>query len=328
MVLDRRSFLQIAAAWLAAWTQPIAALAPQPSPSGVPTRLLGRTGERVSCIGLGGYHIADQADVAESIRIIRTAIDHGITFMDNSWDYHDGDSERRMGQALRDGYRAKVFLMTKIDGRTRAAAARQIDESLRRLQTDHIDLLQFHEIIRMSDPDRIMAPSGAIEAAEAARTAGKIRFIGFTGHKDPAIHRKMIATGFPFATAQMPLNVMDAHYRSFQHQVVPVCQQKGIGVLGMKSMGDSIILRSGLVTAPECLRYALSLPTSVVITGCDTLRDVQQAVTAATTFRPYQPEELAELLQRTRAAAESGQYEPFKNTHEFDSTAQNPQWMG
>jgi predicted aldo/keto reductase-like oxidoreductase len=327
-MLDRRTFLQIAAAWLAAWSQPMQALAPQPSSSGVPTRLLGSTGERVSCIGLGGYHIANQDTVAESLRIIRTAIDHGMTFMDNSWDYHDGDSERRMGQALRDGYRHKVFLMTKIDGRTREAAARQIDESLRRLQTDHIDLLQFHEIIRMSDPERIMAPGGAMEAAEAARKAGKIRFIGFTGHKDPKIHLQMIATGYRFATAQMPLNIMDAHYRSFQHEVVPVCQQKGIGVLGMKSMGDSIILRSGLVKAPECLRYSLSLPASVVITGCDSLQNVQQAVHAAVNYRPFQPEELAELLQRTRTAAESGKYEPFKNTREFDSTSQNPQWMG
>lgn len=327
-MLDRRSFLQIAAAWLAAWSPPMQALAQRASPSGVPTRLLGATGERVSCIGLGGYHIADQDSVAGSIRIIRTAIDHGITFMDNSWDYHDGESERRMGQALRDGYRQKVFLMTKIDGRTRKAAASQIDESLRRLQTDYIDLLQFHEIIRRSDPDRIIAPDGGMEAAEAARKAGKIRFIGFTGHKDPKIHLKMIATGFPFATAQMPLNVMDAHYRSFQHEVVPVCQQKGIGVLGMKSMGDSVILRSGVVTAPECLRYSLSLPASVIITGCDTLENVQQAVNAAVNYQPFQLPELAELLQRTRAAAESGQYEPFKNTHEFDSTWQNPQWMG
>ncbi len=326
--MDRRTFLQVAAAWLAAWSQPMQALAPQPSPAGIPTRLLGSTGVRVSCIGLGGAHIGDQTSPEDSMRIIRTAIDHGMTFMDNSWDYHDGESERRMGQALRDGYRHKVFLMTKIDGRTRPSAARQIDESLRRLQTDHVDLMQFHEIIRMSDPDRIVAPGGALEAAEAARKAGKIRFIGFTGHKDPKIHLKMISTGFPFATAQMPLNIMDAQYRSFQHEVVPVCQQKGIGVLGMKSLGDKNLLKSGLVTAPECLRYALGLPASVIITGCDRIEDVHQAVDVAATFRPFQAEELADLLQRTRAAAESGKYEPFKNTHEFDSTWENPQWMG
>ena len=326
--MDRRAFLQIAAAWLAAWSQPLQALAPQPSPAGIPTRLLGTTGVRVSCIGLGGAHLGDQSSAEDSIRIIRTAIDHGITFMDNAWDYHEGESERRMGQALRDGYRHKVFLMTKIDGRTGAAAARQIDESLRRLGTDHVDLMQFHEIIRLSDPDRIMAPGGALEAVEAARTAGKIRFIGFTGHKDPKIHRKMIATGFPFATAQMPLNIMDAQYRSFQHEVVPVCQQKGIGVLGMKSLGDKNLLKSGLVTAPECLRYSLSLPASVIITGCDSLENVHQAIQVATTFQPFPPEELAGLLQRTRAAAESGKYEPFKNTHTFDSTWDNPEWMG
>ena len=327
-MLDRRSFLQMAAAWLAAWSQPMQALAPATSLSGMPTRLLGTTGVRVSAIGLGGYHIANQADVKDSIRIVRTAIDHGITFMDNCWDYHEGESELRMGQALRDGYRQKVFLMTKIDGRTRAAAARQIDESLARLQTDHIDLLQFHEIIRWEDPDRIMAPGGGMEAAETARKAGKIRFIGFTGHKDPQIHLKMIETGFPFATAQMPLNVMDAHYRSFQHEVVPVCQKKGIGVLGMKSMGDKFILESGLVKAPECLRYALSLPASVVITGCDRLQDVQQAIDVATQFRPFSAGELAELLDRTRSMAETGTCEPFKNTHDFDGTWHNPQWLG
>lgn len=327
-MIDRRTFVELAAAWLAAWSQPLRALQPSSSPEGFPTRLLGSTGVRVSAIGLGGYHIANQAEVNDSIRLIRTAIDQGITFMDNCWDYHDGDSEVRMGQALRDGYRQKVFLMTKIDGRVRAAAARQIDDSLRRLQTDHLDLLQFHEIIRWDDPDRILAPGGGMEAAVAAQKAGKIRFIGFTGHKDPKIHLKMIHAGFPFATAQMPLNVMDAHYRSFQHQVVPECLQRGIGVLGMKSMGDQIILRSKLVTAPECLRYALSLPTSVVITGCESLRDVRQAVRAATSFHPFSAAELASLLQRTRAAAETGRYEPFKNTHQFDGTWQNPQWLG
>src|SRR5438552_2358556 len=200
-------------------------------------RTLASTGEQVSVIGLGGYHIGHPSDEQEAIRLIRAAIDRGITFMDNSWDYHDGGSELRMGKALRDGYRGRVFLMTKIDGRTREAAARQIDESLQRLQTDHIDLVQHHEVIRLEDPDRIFAEGGAQEAMLAARKAGKLRYIGFTGHKDPLVHLRMLdvarAHGFRFDTVQLPLNMMDAHFRSFAHQVVPVAVQEGIGVLGM-----------------------------------------------------------------------------------------------
>ncbi|HJW70105.1 MAG TPA: aldo/keto reductase, partial [Candidatus Binatia bacterium] len=254
-------------------------------------RTLGRTGEQVSLVGLGGHHIGRPPDEAEGIRIIRHAIDHGITFMDNCWDYHDGGSELRMGKALRDGYRAKVFLMTKIDGRTREAAARQIDESLRRLQTDHIDLMQHHEIIRLEDPDRVFAPGGAQEAMLEARKAGKIRFIGFTGHKDPLVHLRMLETaqqsGFHFDAVQMPLNVMDGNFRSFEQQVVPVLVRERIGVLGMKSMGDGIILGSGVVSPIECLHYAMSLPTSVVITGMEHIDRVDQALQAVQTFTPF-----------------------------------------
>ena len=235
-------------------------------------RTLGRTGERVSVIGMGGFHIAQHGLTEdESIRLVHTAIDRGITFMDNSWDYNEGQSELRMGKALRNGYRQKVFLMTKIDGRTKELAAEQIETSLQRLQTDHIDLIQHHEVIRFDDPDRIFAEGGANEAMLEAKKAGKIRYIGFTGHKDPQIHLYMLKVaadhGFHFDAAQMPLNVMDAHFRSFAHLVVPELVQQEIGILGMKSMGDGVILKSKTISPTECLHYAMSLPTSVVITG-------------------------------------------------------------
>lgn len=300
--------------------------------AGIPYRALGRTGERVSCVGLGGYHIGIQRTVAESVRIIRTALDSGINFLDNCWDYNGGESEVRMGQALRDGYRQKAFLMTKIDGRTKALAAQQLDQSLERLQTDHIDLLQIHEVIRMTDPDRVFAPGGTMEALLAARKAGKIRYIGFTGHKDPAIHLKMLKTasahGFTFDTVQMPLNVMDPHYRSFAKLVVPVLVEHRIGVLGMKPLANGIIPRSGIVSATECLHYAMNLPTSVVITGCDTMEILNQALNAARTFKPMSRAEVSALLARTAKAAANGGDEPFKTTHQFDGTYHNPQWLG
>ncbi len=295
-------------------------------------RTLGRTGEQVSLVGLGGHHIGRPPDESDGIRIIRHAIDRGITFMDNCWDYHDGGSETRMGNALRDGYRAKVFLMTKIDGRTRETAARQIDESLRRLQTDRIDLMQHHEIIRLEDPDRVFAQGGAQEAMLEARKAGKIRYIGFTGHKDPLVHLRMLATarqnGFQFDAVQMPLNVMDGHFRSFEQQVLPVLVRERIGVLGMKSMGDGIILESGVVSPIECLHYAMSLPTSVVITGMERIDRVDQALQAVRTFQPLSPHRLADLRARTASAAAGGHYELFKTSARFDGTAQHPEWLG
>lgn len=295
-------------------------------------RTLGATGERVSAIGLGGHHIGRPPDSEEGVRIIRSAVDRGITFMDNSWDYHDGESERRMGRALRDGYRQKVFLMTKFDGRTKQAAAQQIDESLRRLQTDRIDLIQFHENIRMEDPDRFFAPQGALEAVLDAKRAGKIRYVGFTGHKDPVVHLRMLdvaAThGFAFDACQMPLNVMDAHFRSFTRQVVPRLIQQRIAVLGMKPLGDGNILRAGVVTAIEGLHYALNLPASVIITGCETMERLDQAIDAAETFVPLGEEQVAALLARTRDPAATGNFEPFKTTEMFDGTAHTPAWMG
>jgi predicted aldo/keto reductase-like oxidoreductase len=299
--------------------------------NGLPYRTLGRTGEKVSLIGLGGYHLGSQSDPEESIRIIRTGIDAGINFLDNCWDYNGGESEVRMGKALRDGYRQKAFLMTKIDGRNKAAATAQLNESLRRLQTDRIDLLQFHEVIRDSDPDRLFA-EGAMEVVQEAQKAGKVRFIGFTGHKSPDIHLKMLATaskhGFRFDAVQMPLNVMDAHFNSFEKKVLPILTREGVGVLGMKSMGDKVILRSKTATAIECLQYAMNLPTSVVITGCDSVAILQQALNAARSFQPMDSSQVAALLAKTAKAAEAGQFELYKTTHQFDGTVQNPQWLG
>ena len=299
---------------------------------GVPYRTLGRTGEKVSIVGLGGYHIGSQSGEQESIRIIRTALDNGINFLDNCWDYNGGASEVRMGKALRDGYRQKAFLMSKIDGQTKLAAAVQIDESLRRLETDHVDLMQFHEVIRDTDPDRIFGAGGGMEAMLEAKKAGKVRYVGFTGHKSPDIHLKMLNTAFghnfTFDSVQMPLNVMDAHFNSFGERVLPVLTKHNIGVLGMKPMGDAIILKSKTVTAIECLHYAMNLPTSVVITGCDSLPILEQALKAARTFHPLSQEEVSVILAKTDQAARKGQYEEYKTTHNFDGTYQNPQWLG
>jgi uncharacterized protein len=300
--------------------------------NGIPYRTLGRAGEKITVIGLGGYHLGKQSDPEESIRIIRTGLDEGINFLDNCWDYNGGESEVRMGKALRDGYRQKAFLMTKIDGRTKAAATAQLNESLRRLQTDRIDLLQFHEVIRDSDPDRVVAEGGGMEAVLEAKKAGKVRFIGFTGHKSPDIHLKMLATaskhGFKFDAVQMPLNVMDAHFNSFEKKVLPVLTENGIGVLGMKPMGDHFILESKTVTAIECLHYAMNLPTSVVITGCDSMQILQQALHAARSFQPMDSSQVAALLAKTSKAAEAGQFELYKTSHQFDGTYANPQWLG
>ncbi|HVW09620.1 MAG TPA: aldo/keto reductase [Bryobacteraceae bacterium] len=296
-------------------------------------RQLGKTGERVSVLGLGGSHIGtSELSTPQAVRIIRAALDGGLNFMDNSWDYNGGVSEKRLGSALKDGYRAKAFVMTKVDGRTAKEATRQIEQSLKRLGTDRIDLLQHHEVIRFDDADRIFAPGGAMEAFIAARDAGKIRYIGFTGHKDPHIHLYMLEKArendFLFDTVQMPLNVMDAHFRSFESHVLPVLVREGIGILGMKSMGSGVLLKSKVVTPLECLHYAMSLPTSVVITGIDSEEILAQAFEAARTFRALSPDEVKVLLDRTAAAARGGEYELFKTTTYFDSTIQNPAWLG
>jgi aryl-alcohol dehydrogenase-like predicted oxidoreductase len=304
-----------------------------PHASGVPYRTLGRTREAVSAIGVGGWHLGmPKVDEALSIRIVRSALDRGVNFLDNSWDYNDGASELRMGKALQDGYRDKAFLMTKIDGRSRAEAAKQLDESLRRLKTDRIDLVQHHEVIRFEDPHRMFDADGANAALVAAQKAGKLRYIGFTGHKDPRIHLHTLEVArehaFVFDAVQMPLNVMDAHYRSFERLVLPELVKDDIGVLGMKSMAAGLILKSKTVTPVECLHYALNLPTSVVITGCDSMEILDQAIAAATSFRPLDAAQVAALLARTKDAAAKGEYELFKTTSMFDSTATFPHWLG
>jgi predicted aldo/keto reductase-like oxidoreductase len=298
----------------------------------MPYRTLGRSGEKVSLLGLGGAHIGMAKSEDESIRIVRTALDSGVNFLDNCWDYAGGKCEILMGKALRDGYRKKAFLMTKIDGQIKDVANRQLDDCLRRLQTDGIDLVQCHEVIRPGDPERIFGPGGSIEALWEAREAGKIRYIGFTGHKDPDIHLKMLDTafkhGFAFDSVQMPLNVMDYHYKSFAKKVVPVLVEHGIGVLGMKSMGFGHILESKTVTPIECLHYAMNLPTSVVINGCDSLERLQQGLEAARTFRPLTQAEVDSLHARTADAGKDGLFERFKTTTRFDGTIQNPDWLG
>jgi aryl-alcohol dehydrogenase-like predicted oxidoreductase len=299
--------------------------------NGMIYRKLGSTGERVSAIGLGGAHLAHPTE-QDAIAIVRSALDRGITFLDNCWDYSNGECEVRMGKALRDGYRQKAFLMTKFDGRTRQAAAQQIDQSLQRLQTDHIDLIQYHENIRLDDPDRFFAEGGALEAVNAAKQAGKIRYIGFTGHKDPLVHERMLEVAklhnFHFDSCQMPLNPMDAHFRSFANNVVPKLVEEGIAVLGMKSMGSGDLLKSNTVTPMECLHYALNLPTSVVITGCDSMQILDQAFEAARTFQPLTEAEVIAILDKTRSAAMTGKFERFKTSITYDGTIKNPQWMG
>lgn len=297
-------------------------------------RAFGKTGETVSVLGVGGSHIGQVETEDLAIRIIRTAVDRGVNYMDNSWDYNEGTGrdEIRMGKALRDGYRQKVFLMTKVDGRTKDAAAKQIDESLKRLQVDHVDLLQFHEVIRMEDPDRFFAPGGALEAFLAAKKAGKLRFIGFTGHKDPAIHLRMLSmakqNGFHFDAVLFPSNVMDWNFRSFVHQVMPVALSDGIAVQTMKPMGGKFILDSHTVTPAECLQYALSQPASVVIHGMDKMEYLEQSLDVVKTFKPLTPVQISSLADRARQAAMTGKYELFKTTAHFDSTAKNPSWLG
>ena len=300
--------------------------------SEIPYRILGRTGERVSIIGLGGFHIVKQNNENESIQIVRTAIDNGINFMDNCWDYNNGLSEIRMGKALRDGYRNKVFLMTKIDGHDSKTAAKQLNESLKRLQTDVIDLLQIHEVIRMTDPEIIFSPGGTMEALIAAKKAGKIRYIGFTGHKSPDIHLKMLQTarenGFKFDTVQMPLNLLDAHFNSFEKKVLPIALKEGMGVLGMKPICSGVLVQTKTVTAVECLQYAMNLPVSVVITGCESMPILQQALEAARNYRPLTEESCAALLAKTKEAGNDGKLERYKTETMYDGTDHNPQWLG
>ena len=285
-------------------------------------------------MGLGGFHLAKPGGPSsdEAVRIVHAALEAGINFCDNCWDYNEGESEVRLGRALAGGYRNRTFLMTKIDGRSAAAAMSQIDESLRRLQTDHLDLLQFHEIIRMDDPERVFAAGGALEAVLRAREQGKLRYIGFTGHKSPAIHNHMFAVAaqrqFHFDTVQMPLNVMDAHFDSFEQGVLPTALGHGTGVLGMKTFGDPFILQSGVATPIEMLHYSMSLPVSLQVCGIDSIKILDQALEAVRTYAPLSAEQRAALLARTADVAKDGKTERYKVSHHFDGTVQHPHWLG
>jgi aryl-alcohol dehydrogenase-like predicted oxidoreductase len=331
--MTRRDFLRLA---LAATVAPAAGCGGgdgMSATSGIARRRLGRTGEAVTVVGLGGWHMGrPELSEEESVRIVRAGIDAGITFLDNCWDYNGGESERRMGLALQGGYRDRVFLMSKFDGRTREAAARQIDESLRRLGTDRIDLMQVHEVIHAEDPERSFREGGCIEALVEARRAGKVRFVGFTGHKSPRLHLAMLdaadAHGFRFDTVQMPLNVLDAHYDSFEKQVLPRLVEQETGVLAMKPMADGRIAKAGVASAEECLRYAMSLPVATVITGCDSVERVEQAARVARGFRPMAEAEVSALLARTEERARNGAIERYKVAEDHDGTTQNPVWLG
>jgi aryl-alcohol dehydrogenase-like predicted oxidoreductase len=290
------------------------------SPDQVPQRPLGKTGVQISALGVGGYHLGSTKDQQEANELVARALDAGINFFDNCWDYHDGLSEERLGVALK-GKRDQAFVMTKVctHGRGKDVAMQQLEESLRRLQTDHLDLWQIHEVIYYNDPDLIFAPGGAAEALLAAKQQGKVRFVGFTGHKDPAIHLRMLTQDFPFDTVQMPLNCLDATFRSFETQVMPEANRRGIAVLGMKSMGGSgEIVSHGAATPSDALRYAMSLPVATTISGMDSLGVLEQNLAIAKGFRPMKPEEMQALRERVRVFAADGRYELFKTTKKYD----------
>jgi len=321
---DRRRLLKaglVAAGTIAA--APLAQTSASPaeaSPDEIPLRPLGRTGERVSILGLGGYHLGTLATVDDAVRLVHEAIDAGVRFYDNAWEYHDGRSEEWLGRAL-EGRRDRVFLMTKVctHGRDRNIALQQLEESLRRLRTDHLDLWQVHEVIYENDPELHFAKGGVIEALDQAKKDGKVRFVGFTGHKSPSIHLKMLVHGYAFDTVQMPLNCFDATYRSFEQQVLPELQRRGIAALGMKSLGgDGQPILHGVVGAEEALRYAMSLPVATTISGIDSLAVLRQNVAVARGFVPMPAAEMQALRQRCAPLAADGHLELFKSTKRYD----------
>jgi predicted aldo/keto reductase-like oxidoreductase len=319
--LSRRGFFQRAAT-AAVLADQVLAQTSGAAP-GVPTRVLGRTGQRVSILCLGGYHAATHKDEKESIRLMHTAVNEGVTFFDNCWDYHSGHAEDVMGKALAmDGYRKKVFLMTKNCGRDYDETKKCLDDSLRRLRTDHLDLWQFHELVYDNDPDWIME-RGALKAALEAQKAGKVRYIGFTGHKDPVIHLKTLGKPHPWDTSQMPINVCDAHYRSFQLQVIPECLKRNVGVIGMKGLGGgyptaSLVAKAGL-KFEECIRFCLSLPVASQVVGFISVEQLMEGVRIARAFKPMAPAEKQSLISRVKDVAGDGRYEAFKSTKNHDS---------
>ncbi len=319
---SRREFIQAGALGLAtaALATPGAAAAQATNSAGIPLRPLGRTGENVTMICLGGYHSSVHQDENDSIHLIQRAIDLGITFLDNAWDYHNGGAEERMGKALaQGGRRDKVFLMTKCCGRTAKDAQSNLEDSLRRLRTDHLDLWQFHEIVYDNDPDWIFDQGGAIEFAVKAKEQGKIRFLGFTGHKDPSIHLKMLEKPYPWATVQMPLNVMDSQFRSFQHKVLPVLNERGIGPIGMKSLGGTgKIISEGVITIEEALRYVFSLPIATLVSGIDSDKVLDQNLKIVRDFKPLTADERTAVENKVRSCAGDGRFELFKSSKVFD----------
>jgi aryl-alcohol dehydrogenase-like predicted oxidoreductase len=326
---NRREFLQAAATSLAVAGVATSATAAPFNDGGIPLRPLGRTGQSVSALCLGGHASTNPRKMseAESLRLIQRAIDEGITFMDNAWDYHDGVAEERMGKALAEGSRRdKVFLMTKVCGRTAKEAASNLEDSLRRLKTDRIDLWQFHEMVYDNDPDWVFADDGAIHTALKAVKEGKVRYLGFTGHKDPIIHLKMLGKPYDWASVQMPLNVMDVHYRSFQKQVLPVLQQRGIGALGMKSLGGngSIVSKAG-VAVSDALRYVLSLPIASLVSGIDSESVLDQNLKIVREFKPMTDQERAAVEASTIKLAGDGRFELFKSSKAFDGPVHRKQ---
>ncbi len=286
----------------------------------IPHRKLGRTGFEVSAIGLGGAHLGGRKSEEDAIRIIHEAMDAGITFMDNAWEYNDGRSEQLMGKALQ-GRRDKAFLMTKVctHGRDRSCAMQQLEQSLRRLKTDHIDLWQVHEVIYDNDPDLHFAKGGVIEALDQAKREGKVRFVGFTGHKDPSIHLKMLAHDYPFDTCQLPLNCLDASFRSFEKQVLPELNKRGIAAIGMKSLGGGgEPMKKGVITATEALRYAMSLPVATTVSGIDSLQVLRQNLSIARGFKPMSVEEMQALRTRYERYAADGRFELYKTSKKYD----------
>ena len=346
--MERRDFMKAtaAAAVSAAPTEAQTAEAQTPvsAPPGFPPpdtineggmkfRILGRTGERVSLVGLGGFHLAKPGGPSEqeAIRLVHAFLDAGANFCDNCWDYNAGESEIRLGNALQGGYRDRAFVMTKIDGHTAKAAMGQLETSLKRLKVDHIDLLQFHEVIRIDDPERIFAPGGAFEAMQRAKEQGKIRHIGFTGHKSPAIHAHMFDVAaqhdFRFDTVQMPVNIMDAHFDSFQKTIFPLAIAAGTAVLAMKTFGDDFILQSGVAEPIEMLHYSMSQPVAVVVTGNDKMEILDQTLRAVRSYQPMTEAQQQSLLAKSLAASSGGKTERYKISHHFDGTIRNPQWL-
>jgi predicted aldo/keto reductase-like oxidoreductase len=288
---------------------------PDAAAAEIPRRPLGRTGVDVCAIGLGGYHLGTMRSQREAVRVVQAAVDEGIVFLDNAWEYHDGKSETIMGRALAGGRRAQVFLMTKVctHGRGRREAMRQLEQSLTRLKTDYLDLWQVHEVVYENDPDRHGAPGGVLEALEQAKREGKVRFVGFTGHKSPAIHLKMLKTGFPFDACQLPLNCLDGTFRSFERDVLPELTRRGIAPIGMKSMGgEADMVRKKVVRAEEALRYAMSLPVATTVTGIDSIQVLRQDLRIARGFRPMSAAEMSALRQRCADAAADGRFELYK----------------